>query len=175
MSKINFADKVATKQSTKPRINSITHEDINEIKASVNDLYDGINLDTSEIDTGKKWVDGSTIYKKTIIYDKTDIQENLSNNQFLCDISSLNAKDVFIDYKYSYIDLKYTNNQIACYPLNNIAIINSAINSIRQYSNAVMIYTNVAINLYIGTNIASAITTSSTGKLYLTIEYTKNL
>lgn len=40
MAKINFEDKVTTRQTGLPRKNSFTADDANEIKTSVNELYE---------------------------------------------------------------------------------------------------------------------------------------
>jgi hypothetical protein len=40
MAKINFEDKEATRSSTLPRKNKVTADDLNEIKSSVNFIYD---------------------------------------------------------------------------------------------------------------------------------------
>lgn len=64
MAKITFDDKQDLKINPAPRINKIIADDINEIKASVNDLYDAVDQNTLDI-LGLKGATGWAVYFDT--------------------------------------------------------------------------------------------------------------
>ena len=86
LNKITYDTKVAlSPQPSVAAANKVTDSDMNSIKSVVNDAIDQIetnqsaitnlgNYSTSETDTGKKWTDGKTIYRKVLT------ANNLGNN-----------------------------------------------------------------------------------------------
>ncbi len=54
MARIAYEDKVSTRESSLPRKNSITAEDLIEIKESVNALYDEIEDGGFEVQVNKQ-------------------------------------------------------------------------------------------------------------------------
>lgn len=86
MAQITYANKEFINENANiPAINKVQDTDLNEIKSVVNGLVSdtystdteqsyscnyvngaiGFTYSTSEVDTGKKWVDGRTIYRKS--------------------------------------------------------------------------------------------------------------
>lgn len=92
MAKITYDTKVTLNpQPGVANANKVTDSDMNEIKTSVNDLYDEVSgkisntygtsqtvgysqnyingtneYSTTEVDTGKKWTDGKAIYRRVV-------------------------------------------------------------------------------------------------------------
>ena len=71
---ITFQDKVSLNTDPSiPEINKITDQNINDLKAGVNtnetnisNIKSAMAYSTTEIKTGKTWVDGKPIYRKTL-------------------------------------------------------------------------------------------------------------
>lgn len=78
LSKITYDTKVALDpQPGVANINKVSDSDMNEIKSVVNNAIDQIDTNatdisnigaysTTEVDTGKKWIDGKSIYRKCL-------------------------------------------------------------------------------------------------------------
>ena len=78
LSKITYDTKVALDpQHGVANINKVSDSDMNEIKSVVNNAIDQIDTNatdisnigaysTTEVDTGKKWIDGKSIYRKCL-------------------------------------------------------------------------------------------------------------
>lgn len=79
MAKISYANKETLNEQTSiADKNKVKASDMNEIKTSVNDLYDTVSAQatsitnlqtysTTETNTGQKWKDGKDIYRKVIV------------------------------------------------------------------------------------------------------------
>ena len=69
MAKITFGNKTTLNpQPSIARENKVIDEDINEIKSVVNENAGMCELSTTEINTGKTWIDGKTIYSKVLSF-----------------------------------------------------------------------------------------------------------
>jgi hypothetical protein len=170
MARITFEDKEATKTSTKPRKNLITHEDINDIKNSVNAIYD-INdfVVDNEVEIGTYL--GKKLYKKTIKINKSQITFN--NGLFTFDTTSLGAKEVFINFTHTYllnVIAGENEEQIKThYTVNSSMFPNS-----NTYGNFLKYSFNIyncdceVVEIYIGTELQKLFKS-----IYLTLEYTK--
>lgn len=88
MAKITYENKVALNpQPSVANKNKVTDADMNEIKASVNDLYDEVDTNATYSSTEQRigtWINGKPIYRK--IYNNVNIT---TSNTDLIDISSL--------------------------------------------------------------------------------------
>lgn len=100
MAQITYADKSAI--NVNPDVastNKVEAGDMNEIKSVVNAndtaFTNATTYSTTEIDTGKKWIDGKPIYRKT--YD----QNSVGN----IDVSSLNIDTGMIDVSHSFVNI----------------------------------------------------------------------
>lgn len=93
---ITFSDKEFLYENADiPEINKITDENINNIKAGINanesnietlqtNLTNISTYSTTEINTGKIWINGKTIYRKTFIGDvSSSISHSLTNVTFV--------------------------------------------------------------------------------------------
>lgn len=85
MAKITFNNKETFKQNDLPDKNKVTADDVNEIKTSVNALYDSVNLKSD-----KTYVDAEILVK----VDKSQLPEKLygtdvGGNQVMYDIYSI--------------------------------------------------------------------------------------
>lgn len=174
MAKITFEDKVATKQSSVPRINSIIDDDINEIKASINSLYDDIIFTSTERKTNRKWVDGKDIYENTLILEGGNIVSGISNNIKSIDISSLGVDTLFYDLSHSNLKVSPNNAITYQYPAICVGFNGSNVTNIKANSITILDFTNNNIRLFIGDTINSSISTAINSSLCLSIEYTKN-
>ena len=61
---------------------------------------------TTEIDTGKRWIDGKKIYRKVLHYDTYSF--TASDNQFDAGISNV-SQCISIKYRFKYNNNSYTN------------------------------------------------------------------
>lgn len=157
MKLITFDDKESTKTSTKPRKNCITDQDINDIKSAINENANICVISSSEQKIGK--LGNEDLYRIKL---ELNINFSLLANANL-DISNLGAKEVFVNYNYSYY-IDDDNNYI---PLFNIAFLKSSYANFRNYSNAITKITNTEITFVFGSD-------SDFSKMVLTLEYTKN-
>lgn len=165
MSKITYEDKESLNvDSTIPEKNKVTDQNMNDIKNSVNALYDGEIFSTSETLTNKKWIDGKPIYKKVIV-----ASGPFTSNTPTIDISSLGAENVMVDFTHTYWRFDDPDNNysgqfdtpscsLGATTMRNVAI---AITDINYDSNE--------LELYLGNNNLN----DSTLTLYITLEYTK--
>lgn len=172
MAKIQFENKVATKQSSKPRINCITNEDINEIKASVNSLYDNDPFNTTETETTYKY-DNKNVYKITKIIDFSDLE--FENNETDVDFESGEDYQVWIDFSHSFFEyyISSTNEYIKI-PLNYIPFNSTdAFSSVRNKSISVLKVSQYGIKIFVGITMINTLRTYNT-KLVLTVEYIKS-
>ena len=160
MAKITFDDKEATKTSTKPRKNLITYEDINDIKNSVNALYDYVEFTDNEVKIGK-W-GNEDLYRRRIEI----LYNNISNSTI--DLSSLGFKEVFVDFTHSYFyDYVSQGEKHTHYPLISLYMTDQAkISDIRENSGLILQNDNTQIKFYIAPDFTFR-------KLVLTLEYTK--
>lgn len=77
-----------------------------------------LDYSTDEQDTGKKWIDGKTIYQKTIILKQNDVLNfTYSNNEFLnclpANIDYINIVQIYSDRRNStYIDTQNNTNEV---------------------------------------------------------------
>ena len=173
MAKIQFEDKVATKTSSKPRINSVTHEDINEIKVSVNSLYDDIIFTSNEVKTNKKWVDGKDIYKNTLILEGSNITSGIANNIKSIDVSTLGIDTLFYDLVHSNLKISPNSAITNQYPALCVGFNGSNVTNIKANSITILDFTSGNIKLFIGDTLKSSISTAVSSSLCLSIEYTK--
>ena len=97
MAKLTYANKVTLNPQTSiADINKVTADDMNEIKTVVNNNDDSTtanstaitnlgNYSTTEVNTGKKWIDGKDIYRQVVPIDfpttgtTKDVNHNISN------------------------------------------------------------------------------------------------
>lgn len=170
MARITFDDKEATKTSTKPRKNLITHEDINEIKASVNAIYDINDFEVDkEVEIGTYL--GKKLYKKTIKINKSQI--SFANNLLTFDITSLGAKEVFIDFTHTYL-LNVIQGENEEQIKTHYTVNSSIFPNSNTYENFLKYSFNIyncdceVVEIYIGTELQTLFKS-----LYLTLEYTK--
>lgn len=170
MARITFEDKEATKTSSLPRKNLITDDDINDIKNSVNGLYD-INdfVVDNEVEIGTYL--GEKLYRKTIKINKSQITFN--NNLLTFDITSLGATEVFIDYNHTYllnVIAGENEDQIKTHYLVNSSIMPNANTFANFLKNSFNIYNCdcEVVEIYIGSELQNYFKS-----IYLTIEYTK--
>ncbi len=69
MGKITYNDKVKINELTDvPAINKVQDVDMNEIKTSVNDLYDALGLGTDTFSTSTSYVVGDLVIYNGMIY-----------------------------------------------------------------------------------------------------------
>lgn len=104
MSKITYLDKVALNENPDiPDINKVKADDMNEIKAVVNnnatetsknttDIENLQTYSTSEVNTGKVWIDNKPIYRKIITYTYSQGSTTGSVNSELSNLSYINIK-----------------------------------------------------------------------------------
>lgn len=90
VSTITYTNKVALNENASVAdINKVKAEDMNEIKSVVNNNASETSANTtnitnlqtystSEVDTGKKWIDGKPIYRKVFTYSNVAIANNTS-------------------------------------------------------------------------------------------------
>ena len=70
MGKITFNDKVKINELTDvPAINKVQDVDMNEIKTSVNTIYDGLGLGTDTYSTSTSYVEGNRVVYNGLIYE----------------------------------------------------------------------------------------------------------
>jgi hypothetical protein len=172
MAKITFDNKVDTKPSTKPRINSVVADDINEIKEVVNGNANINEYSTSEQKIGTFM--GKDLYRKTLTYNVSDLVFN--NNICELDISSLNSDLIMVDKSHTFIHSEYTVDGVDYKDNIYMGYIGSSSNSFGNFKNASFViesssyYSNDKIfNLFMGSTVRDF-----GGTLYLTVEYTKN-
>lgn len=161
MARITFDDKEATKTSTKPRKNLITYEDINDIKNSVNTLYDFVEFTDNEVKIGK-W-GNENLYRR-----KMEILYKDIPSTGIIDLSSLGFKEVFVDFTHSYFYDYVSQGEIHYhYPLIALYMTDQAkITDIRENSGLILQNDNTQIKFYIAPDFTFR-------KLVLTLEYTK--
>lgn len=105
MAKITFEDKVALNpQPSVANINKVSDADMNEIKSSVNTLYDYHTYSSTEQVIGV-WEDGKPLYRKVI---EKQINANTNSTDNLSTFGIINQNVVIIDVGSSYA--KYTND-----------------------------------------------------------------
>lgn len=173
MAKITFDNKVDTKQSKKPRKNSIVADDFNEIKASVNSLYDDIIFQSNERKTNRKWVDGKDIYENTLLIENSEITKAITNNVKQINISSLKIDTIFIDTVHSILKIKPNSSIVYQYPIISVGTNGSNVSNIKTSSINILDYRNYSIRMWIGDSIISNLSSAIDSKLYITVEYTK--
>jgi hypothetical protein len=169
MARLAYENKVSIISDSTPRKNKATAQDFNEIKASVNALYDNVELSTDEQEIGTYL--GKTLYRKTIVINKSQITFN--NGLFTFDTTSLGAKEVFIDFIHTYLlnEIQGENEeQIKThYTVNSSIFPNS-----NTYGNFLKYSFNIyncdceVVEIYIGTELQTLFKS-----IYLTLEYTK--
>lgn len=90
MAKITYDDKsTINPQPSVADANKVTSDDMNEIKQVVNENDDNTianttaitnlgNYSTTEVDTGKTWIDGKPIYRQVYKYTSTSSSDNIN-------------------------------------------------------------------------------------------------
>lgn len=169
MARLTYENKVSLISDSTPRKNKATAEDFNEIKLSVNALYNNVEFSTEEQAIGTYL--GKTLYKKTIVIDKS--QMTINNGLYVFDTTGLNAKEVFVDFPHTYLLNVITGDneeEIETHYVANSTLMTNATNysNFRNYSFVISVADKEVIDIFIGTSLQSLFT-----KLYLTIEYTK--
>lgn len=169
--KITFDNKVQTKTSTKPRINIVAADDINEIKEVVNGNANINEYSTSEQKIGTFM--GKDLYRKTLIYNVSDLVVN--NNMCDLDISSLNSDLIMVDKSHTFIHSEYTDNGVDYKDNLYMGFLASGSTNLTNLKNATFHIENSSyysgnklLYLYIGSTVRD-----NGGTLYLTVEYTK--
>lgn len=170
MGRLTYENKVSIISDSTPRKNKATAEDFNEIKASVNALYD-INdfIVDNEVEIGTYL--GKKLYRKTIKINKSKITFN--NNLLTFDVTSLGATEVFIDYNHTYllnVIAGENEDQIKTHYLANSSIMPNANTFANFLKNSFSIYNCdcEVVEIYIGSELQNYFKS-----IYLTIEYTK--
>jgi len=169
MGRLTYEDKVSIISDSTPRKNKATAEDFNEIKASVNALYDNVELSTDEQEIGKYL--GKTLYRKTIIIDKS--QMTINNGLYNYDTTPLGAKEVFVDFSHTYLENIITGDneeKINTHYMANSTLMSNATNysNFRNYSFFICLADREVVEMFIGTSLQTLFTS-----LHLTLEYTK--
>lgn len=162
MAKITFDNKVDTKQSSTPRINSVVADDLNEIKSVVN-----TNTNINEVSSTEQIIgtyNNKTLYRKQIELD------NISTN-FTYEADS-NVEEIFLDFNHTYLYDEYTEDNVNH---NNHRFVNSVdfsnVSNLTALKNNSFFATESLDNtiiFYIGQSVLSYY-----NKMILTIEYTK--
>jgi hypothetical protein len=170
MGRLTYENKVSIISDSTPRKNKATAQDFNEIKASVNAIYD-INdfVVDDEVEIGTYL--GKKLYKKTIKINKSQI--SFANNMFTFDTTSLGAKEVFIDFTHTYllnVIQGENDEQIKTHYTVNSSIFSNS----NTYGNFLKYSFNIyncdceVVEIYIGTELQTLFKS-----IYLTLEYTK--
>lgn len=107
ISTITYANKVALNENESVAdINKVKADDMNEIKSVVNNNANETSANTtnitnlqtystSEINTGKIWIDGKLIYRKVFIYNNTAISSSTSLSAPISGYDSLIKTDFY--------------------------------------------------------------------------------
>lgn len=168
MARITFDDKEATKTSTKPRKNLITHEDINEIKSVVNENANIAEISATEQVIGK--LGSKTLYRKKFSFPKNTL--TITNGVCSIDISSLSAKKIFVNNTYTYLENQVDEEGTTYYvhyPVNSCLFNNAtSYNAYKNETFTLQYVDNEQVSFYIGTSRQSLFTV-----LVITLEYTK--
>lgn len=162
---ITYGDKSYLNQNADiPATNKVQDTDMNEIKAVVNnnanELSNNINTlqelntySTTEANTGKIWVDGSSIYRKVIVLTGTDIAtQNTNINHNITNINEILKLDCI------YI----TSNGARQLPLNYYAT---------NDWDGQLFCTLTQLRFEFGTSALASVQTAS--HIYVILEYTK--
>lgn len=172
MAKITFDNKVDTKASSIPRINSVVADDLNEIKEVVNTNANINEYSTSEQKIGTFM--GKDLYRKTLTYNISDLV--FSDNVCELDISSLNSDLIMVDKSHTFIHSEYTDEGVDYNDNVYMGYLGSSSTSFANFKNASFVIENSSyfnskkiLYLFMGSTIRGF-----GGTLYLTVEYTKN-
>lgn len=170
--KITFDNKVDTKPSTKPRINCVVADDLNEIKEVVNGNANINEYSTSEQKIGTFM--GKDLYRKTLTYNLSDLV--VSDNMCNLDISSLNSDLIMVDKSHTFIHSEYTDEGVDYKDNIYMGFFASSSTNLTNLKNASFLIENSSyysgnklLYLYMGSTVKNF-----GGTLYLTVEYTKN-
>lgn len=170
MARLTYEDKVSIISDPTPRKNKATAQDFNEIKASVNAIYDINDFEVDkEVEIGTYL--GKKLYKKTLKINKSQI--SFTNNLLTFDTTSLGAKEVFIDFTYTYllnvIQGKNEEQIKTHYTVNSSIFPNSdTYGNFLKYSFNIYNCDCEVVEIYIGKELQTLFKS-----LYLTLEYTK--
>jgi hypothetical protein len=176
MKLIEYEDKVALNPSTKPRKNCATYQDFNDIKEAINENANICIYPTNEELIGK--IGNENLYRNKISINYSDLP-TANNGVYNIDISSLNAKEVWVNYMYSNIECDLVNGDDQYktkFPLSN-AIINSSTSGLGvNYApyTLLQVITQVFIQIFIGNDRNDFFKNANNCKLTLYLEYTKN-
>lgn len=170
--KITYENKVDTKQSSTPRKNSAVADDFNEIKASVNNLYDNDPFNTTETKTTYKY-NNKDVYKRTEIIDFSDLEFE-GNETDLIDYFG-EAHQVWIDFSHSFFEYYVSNTkEYAKFPLNYIPFnANDNFTAVRNKTISVLRMSQQGIIIFVGNTLKNDFQTYN-AKLHLTCEYVKD-
>lgn len=178
MKLINFANKVATKQSTLPRKNSIIDQDINDIKEAINENANICIYSNTEEVIGK-W-DNKDLFRKKLVIDYSDI--SIDSDSYTCniDVSSLGATELWVNLTHSWFEGDATQNNVT-YKM-KLPIITAMINKSTatglssNYNDFVLLLavTQLFLQMYIGSARQTFFSGVSNCKLVLTVEYLKS-
>lgn len=155
---ISYTNKVALNQNAGiSDTNKVNASDMNEIKSVVNNNANILQGDTTyssnEIDTGKIWIDGSSVYRKVIVLTGTDITtQNTNINHNITNINEMLKLDCI------YI----TSNGARQLPLNYYAT---------NDWDGQLFCTLTQLRFEFGTSALASVQTAS--HIYVILEYTK--
>ena len=156
MAKITYENKVALNpQPSVANKNKVSDADMNEIKTSVNDLYDEVDTNATYSSTEQRigtWIDGKPLYRKTILFPEGNGGNSNVVAYTLSNYGITNVDTIFIVHP-SYYSNK---NSLATYPF--------------QYNDGTAFECNVnktTLNVKLGYNLIS------TAPFVITLNYTK--
>lgn len=172
MAKITYANKVDTKPSTTPKINRVDADDMNEIKVSVNDIYDNDPFNTTETKTTYKY-NGKDVYKKTAVINYSDLEFEGNETNLIDYFDS--STQLWIDFSHSFFEYYISNTGDYCkYPLNYIPFNSTdTFTTTRNKTISLSKMSQQDIIIFIGTTRQTELSNYN-AKLYLTCEYTKD-
>ena len=178
MKLIEFANKVATKQSSLPRENSIIDQDINDIKEAINENANILQFLGTEELIGK-W-DNKDLFRKKLVIDYSDISIDSSSYTCNIDVSSLGATELWVDLSHSWFEGDATQNNVT-YKM-KLPIITAMINKSTatglgsNYNDFVLleVMTQLFLQIYIGSDRQTFFSGVNNCKLVLTVEYVKS-
>lgn len=170
--RVTFDDKVATKQSSKPRVNCITDDDINELK-------NVINANTNEYSTDEiligEWK-GKPLYSKIVTIPYSSITFDTEGKANI-DLSSLDAEELWVDVTFSGFEADLDAGNIVYkskFPLND-AIVNkgtSGLNMNYRGYTLLQVVTQTFIQIMVGDDRQTYFSNISPN-LCLAVKYTK--
>jgi hypothetical protein len=178
MKLIEFANKVATKQSALPRENSITDQDINDIKEAINENANINIYSNDELKIGK-W-DNKDLFRKKIVTDYSNISIDSSSYTCNIDVSSLGATELWVDLSHSWFEGEATQNNVTYkmkLPITTAMINKSTATGLGSNYNDFTILeaiTQLFLQIYIGSDRQTFFNGVSNCKLVLTVEYLKS-